>query len=57
MCTYHSHNPFQCYDYMLLIMGLSRVEKKFFGKNFCMMFEMLQASGDWSDAIMLLSGT
>lgn len=39
---------------MTVIMGLSRVEKKFFGKNFCMMFEMLQASGDWSDAIMLL---
>lgn len=31
---------------MNVIMGLSRVEKKFFGKNFCMMFEMLQASGD-----------
>lgn len=39
---------------MNVIMGLSRVEKKFFGKNFCMTFEMLQASGDWSDAMMLL---
>lgn len=45
------------FNVMNVIMGLNRVEKKFFGKNFCMMFEMLQASGDWSDAIMLLSGT